>query len=281
MTQQQPKARALIFDVLGDFVKFGNGEIRLKALVALGEQLGISATNMRVLVARMREQGWLEVRREGRESIYTLTKKTLRTLDEGRRRIFRDEPPTWSGAWTMVIYTVPESDRPTREQLRRELTWLGFGSLAPATWVSPHNLMDEVADVAATLPNAKLDVLEMRSTDVATDRSIAERCWDLESLNEAYAGFLRDLRLKLPDYRAGLLDPAEAFTARIELVHSYRYFPSHDPGLPADLQPAGWLGEQARSVFVEAHSLLEPTAREFYRAILSGGSRAKAQTARS
>lgn len=264
----QVKARDLIFDVLGDFVQFGGGEVRLKALVTLGERLGISSANMRVLVARMREQGWLAVRREGRESIYSLTFKTLRTLDEGRQRIFREGPAPWSGSWSMVIYTVPESDRPTREQLRRDLSWLGFGPLAPATWVSPHQLLSRVADIGATLPNAKLELLAMQASDTAADRSIASRCWDLESLNLEYAAFIRDLRLKMPAFRHNLHDAAEAFRARIELVHAYRHFPTRDPGLPAALQPPGWLGEHARTLFLETHQLLAPTAQSYYESVV-------------
>jgi phenylacetic acid degradation operon negative regulatory protein len=261
-------ARAYIFDLLGDYARVGGGEIKLKALVNLGEKLGISPPTMRVTAARMREEGWLSVRREGREAFYSMTRKTLQLLDEGRRRIFRPAPGPWSGEWSMVIYTVPESDRATREKLRRDLAWLGFGSLAPATWVSPHPALDRVADVGAALPNARLELVTMRATDVAADRSIAERCWDLTELNDEYDAFIRDLRLKLPRYRTGILDGAEVLEARINLVHAYRHFPYRDPSLPAELQPPGWLGEQARVLFNEAHELLLPGSLEYYESVI-------------
>ena len=263
----QPKARALIFDLLGDYVRIGGSEIRLKALVALGEQLDIAPPTMRVMAARMREEQWLAARRDGREAIYSLTPKTLHLLADGQKRIFRDQPPPWTGEWSMVIYTVPESDRPTREQLRRDLAWLGFGPLAPATWVSPHPLLSHVADIGATLPNARLDLVTMRAHDVAADRAIADRCWDLATLNREYSTFIRDLRLNLPRYR-NTLTGSEALRARINLVHTYRHFPYHDPGLPPELQPAGWLGEQARTLFNEAHTLLLPNAQQHYMATL-------------
>jgi phenylacetic acid degradation operon negative regulatory protein len=212
----------------------------------------------------MREEGWFDVRREGRESIYTLTPRTLRTIEEGRQRIFRSEPSTWDGSWSLVIYSVPETDRPTREQLRRDLSWLGFGSLAPATWVSPFRLLDRVADLGAALPNAKLDLLTMRSSGLAADRSIVERCWELRSLNEEYAAFIRDLRLKTMATRWDQEDGDAAFAQRISLVHEYRRFPFRDPGLPADLQPPGWLGDQGRELFIEAHEVLARGAAEHY-----------------
>ena len=168
----------------------------------------------------------------------------------------------------MVIYTVPESDRPTREQLRRDVAWLGFGPLAPATWVSPHRLLDQVANIGAALPNARLDLVTMRTSGVAADRAITARCWDLEELNRQYETFIRNLRLNLPKYRSATLDGAEALRARIQLVHAYRRFPYHDPGLPPELQPAGWLGEQARTLFNEAHELLLPTTEQYYKTTL-------------
>lgn len=273
------KPRALIFDLLGDYVRYATGGIRLKSLVVLGEQLGVAPTTVRVTVGRMRDEGWLAVRRDGRESIYSPTLKCMQMLDEGRHRIFRGEPGAWSGSWSMAIYTVPESDRPTRERLRRDLSWLGFGLLAPATWVSPHKLLDDVANLAARLPNAKLDLLTMTAPDIATDRAIAARCWDLDALNAGYAEFTREVRLKLPDFRFGNLQGADAMAARIHLVQSYRQFPFRDPGLPSELQPPGWLGEQARVLFNEAHDLLAPSAQAHYREVVGdlGFSAARAE----
>ncbi len=258
----QPRARSLIFDILGDCVRVGAHEVRLKVLVRLGELVGIAAENMRVLVARMRDEGWFDVRRDGRESIYALTPQTRRTIEEGRQRIFRTEPSTWDGSWSLVIYSVPETDRPTRELLRRDLSWLGFGPLAPATWVSPFRLLDRVAELGAALPSAKLDLLTMRSNGLAADRSIATRCWDLDSLNDEYATFIRDLRLQMVAWRRNRADADEAFARRIGLVHQYRQFPYRDPGLPADLQPPGWLGEQGRELFLEAHDDLARDSKE-------------------
>ena len=264
----QVKPRALVFDLLGDYVRYHGGDIRLKTLVALGEELGVAGPTMRVMVARIRDEGWLTVRREGRESIYGLTAKCLRTLDEGRRRIFRAEPVPWAGTWSMVIYTVPESDRPTREQLRKDLSWLGFGPLAPATWVSPHPRLDDVANIGASLPNARLELVNMTAPDLASDRSIAARCWELDSLNEDYRHFIQDLRKELPEYRLGPLEGAQAMAMRIKVIQAYRHFPFRDPDLPVELQPAGWLGDQAHSLFLEAHGLLESRATEHYRQVV-------------
>ncbi len=163
-----------------------------------------------------------------------------------------------------MIYTVPETDRPTREQLRRDLSWMGFGSLAPATWVSPLPLLDRVAELGAALPNAKLDLLTMQSGGLDADRSIVARSWDLESLNKQYSKFIHDVHLDIMDAAWDRNDPAAAFVRRIGLVHAYRRFPYRDPGLPIELQPPGWLGDAARELFIETHEQLAVGAAEYY-----------------
>ena len=238
--------------------------MRLKALVALGEDLGISGPTTRVTLARLRDRGWFDVRREGRESVYRLTTVGVRTLNEGGRRIFRHTPEPWAREWSMVIYTVPESDRQTREALRKELIWHGFGPLAPATWVCPHRRLDDIANAAAALPAARLIRLMTRTLDLAADRAIAVRCWDLDSLVADYEAFIKALRIRLPDYQRGGLDGKTALLERIGLVHGYRGIVRHDPQLPAELQPAGWPGTEAHRLFEQAHALLAETAAEYY-----------------
>jgi phenylacetic acid degradation operon negative regulatory protein len=252
---------SLVLDLLGDIDRTGRKEIRLKTLVALGEQLGISAPTMRVTLNRLRERGWFDVRRDGRESTYHLQPECLRALGEGKRRIFRDPTATWRGEWSMVIYTVPESDRQVRDELRKRLGFLGFGPLAPATWVCPHPRLDEVANAGAGLPSARLSLLTTRTSGLAADRAMAASCWELDELGASYARFVRSVRSRLS---AGLLDhpdPATAMVERVHLVNGYRQIVWRDPQLPVELQPAGWPGDEAHQLFDRVHdALLEGSA---------------------
>lgn len=255
---------ALVLDLLGDFSRAGGRQIRLKRLVGLGEALGISAPTMRVTLARFRERGWFDVVRDGRESVYRLTGPLRAQLHDGARRIHRAGSEEWTGDWSMVIYTVPEADRQTRDELRKQLVWLGFGPLAPATWVSPHPVLPDIAAAAARLPNARLDLLTTRTGALAADRAMVERCWELDGLGVQYSHFVRMLRTRAGDFRAAAVEPEAAFVERVRLVHEYRGFVRRDPQLPPALQPAGWQGDIARDLFEQTHALLADMAQEYY-----------------
>lgn len=263
------KPRSIVFDLFGDYVRYAGGEVRLRALVDLLAAFDVGDSTVRVVMNRLRKEQWFDARREGRETVFALNDRSWRMLDEGRERIFNRTTTGWDRRWSMVIYTVPESDRPLREELRKELAWLGFGTLAAATWLSPWDRLGAVEERFGERPGLRLDLLRCESTGLAKDREMVERCWDLETLNADYAAWLATWRRRMADYRAGRLEPREALVERMQLTHSYRLFPFRDPDLPEELVPAGWRGDEAHNLFLEAHELLHSPAESFYQEIAS------------
>ena len=257
------KARSLVFDLFGDYLRYRGGEVRLRQLVALMACFDIPEATVRVVATRLRKEGWLSSRREGRETIYALTETAWDLLDEGRDRIFNRARGPWDGQWHMVIYSVPEAERALREQLRKKLAWFGFGPLSASVWLSPHDRADDVRKAFADEPSVRLDVFRSQSKGPAEDRDIASRAWDLTELDHDYAELLRDLRPRLTRYRSGTLDGAHALAERMRLIYDYRHFPFRDPDLPPELLPEGWHGRQAHDVFLEAHGLLRRAAEAY------------------
>ncbi|MDT7661432.1 MAG: phenylacetic acid degradation operon negative regulatory protein, partial [Pseudonocardiales bacterium] len=82
------KARALVFDLFGDNLRGRDGAVRLRGLVALMDCFGVPESTVRVAVTRLRKEGWLTSRRDGRETTYLLTEDAWRLLDERRSRLF-------------------------------------------------------------------------------------------------------------------------------------------------------------------------------------------------
>jgi phenylacetic acid degradation operon negative regulatory protein len=266
------KPRAIVFDLFGDHLRYHGGAARLQALGELLEVFDVGESTTRVVLARMRREGWFDTRRDGRQTVYTLTQKSWRLLDEGRGRIFDRERGEWDGQWRMVIYGATERDRADRDRLRRTLAWLGFGPLAPATWLSPHPRLDDVARAVASSPATKVDLLTCRSGGRAADRDMAARCWDLEVLGKDYAGFVDRIDALPPAATLARLPGPEALRLRIELVSAYRSFPFRDPDLPAELLPEGWPGRRAHGLFVAAHDALAGPADRYVADVLARAS---------
>ncbi|MGW0570274.1 PaaX family transcriptional regulator [Streptomyces tauricus] len=256
------KPRSLVFDLFGDYLRYRGGEVRLRGLVALMSCFDVPEATVRVVATRMRKEGWLSSRREGRETVYALTGAAWDLLDEGRDRIFRRDRGPWDGQWNMVVYSVPETERALREQLRKKLAWFGFGPLSSAVWLSPHNRTDAMIAAFSDHPAVQLYAFRSRSTGTESDRDIAARAWDLKELDQDYAELLETYRPRLAGYRAGALSARDALGARMRLIHDYRLFPFRDPDLPPELLPADWQGRVAHEVFLEAHGLLRVRAEE-------------------
>jgi phenylacetic acid degradation operon negative regulatory protein len=165
----------------------------------------------------------------------------------------------------MVAYSVPEEKRQLRGRLRQRLGWLGFGYLAPGTWISPNDRSKDVeADLQDLGATEYAQYFSGMKLHFATQEEIVNRCWDLATLNTDYARFLSSYE---PGYRKAVrkgssLEPAESFVQRFWLTLDYLQFPRRDPNLPPVLQPADWLGSKASRIFQDYHELLkEPSDR--------------------
>ena len=273
------KLRSIVFDLFGEYIRYDGGEIGLRALVELLAPFGIGEDVVRVLMARLRKEGWFESSRVGRQSRYSLTDEGWNLLDTGRERIFERPPDPWSGQWCLAIYSVPESARASRDRLRKTLTWLGFGPLAASAWVSPHDRRSQVAEAwkveqdlsgdSAESPGGRLQLLMASSGGLDEDREMAARCWDLAALDASYAEFLAAWEPEVKAWHRRRPEGADALVERTRLIHEYRMFPFKDPGLPAELLPAGWRGRRAQELFVAGFDLLRTPAVAHYQQVLA------------
>ena len=260
------KPRALILDLFGDYLRYVDAEGRLSHLTELLGAFDVAPPTVRVTLSRLRREGWFVTRREGRETVYTLTPEMLGVLDEGRDRIFTAPAESWVGSWTMVIYQMSESERQERNQLRKALAWHGFGPLTTSTWIAPGDLRKEARALVDESTDEQVDVLSCTSEGLEHDRELARRCWDLDSLAREYVEFNDEHRhLVRPAKRA---PGPGALVARTELISTYRHFPFRDPRLPPELRPEPWPGSEAYDIFRAAHNRLGPAARAHVSAVI-------------
>ena len=70
------KPRSIVFDLFGDYVRYDGGGIRLRALTQLLDAFDVGESTVRVVMNRLRKEGWFDARRDGRETAYLLTDRS-------------------------------------------------------------------------------------------------------------------------------------------------------------------------------------------------------------
>lgn len=255
------RPRALVFDLYGEYFQHTGGGAKLGALTNLMAVFGTEAGTVRVVMTRLRKDGWFESTKTGREVTYLLNDRSATLLREGHTRIFEREDGAWDRSWTQVLLVEPVSDPQRRERVERALAWWGFGNHTGGAWFSPHDREKQVREMLAG-EDTCLIFLRSRSADASSDRRIAERCWDLRTLAKDYEAFIKTLRPRLRKYQRGL-SGAAALVENIDLIHSYRQFPFRDPDLPEPLLPEGWPGREAHRLFIECHESLRGQAQAY------------------
>ncbi|HYN87899.1 MAG TPA: hypothetical protein VER55_05195, partial [Ardenticatenaceae bacterium] len=191
---QSIRPKALIFTLFGDYIRERGGEIWTGSLIHLMRRLGVpSAQAVRSTLSRMSQRGWLQSRKRGRRSYYSLTPRGQRLLDEGARRIFEGRPEArhWDGHWRLLSYHIPDDLTPLRARLRQELGWIGFGRLDSSLYVAPYDYAHELAALFDRLEiHEHVDLFVGEFRGPRSDADIARRAWDLAGIDSAYRTFL-------------------------------------------------------------------------------------------
>jgi len=271
------QARSALFDVFGDHLRGRGGQAPVAALVRLLVPLGIAPPAVRTAVSRMVRQGWLEPVALPHGRGYRASARCDQRLQEAVSRVYRVHAPAWDGRWHLVV--VPRvSNRGARERLRAGLGYLGYACLADDTWVAAH----ESPEVAALLGAEAVTAEQFSSTYDGDPAALVRRAWDLTALGQAYERWLAEATTLVSGAADGSVSDEQAYATRCLLVHGWRKFLFTDPGLPADLLPAGWPGERAAAFFASEAERLRPAATRFVDGCLNGqrtSARTSARTA--
>lgn len=273
MDRQRPQD--LVFTLFGEYLLPRQAPVWVGSLIALLEPLGLSEGASRTVLSRMARKGWFTTKREGRHAFYQLTPRGRKLLEEGRERIYHpswDEP--WDGRWVLAAYSIPEAKRELRDRLRDRLGWLGFGSIGNGLWISPHDVVAEVEELATALGIVDhLECFRGEGAAFSDPESLVHRAWDLPAVNRDYESFIARhvppfKRLRAEEER-GEPDPRSCYVARFRLSHEFRAFPLEDPYLPRSLLPQDWAGECAAVLFQTYHDLLTEPADRYVESVLA------------
>jgi phenylacetic acid degradation operon negative regulatory protein len=228
------------------------GSVWLGTLLKFFETLDIDSSVVRTAMSRLTADGWFERNKVGRNSFYRLVQRERLTFDIATRHIYGPPASDWTGRFELLLI----GNGWDRDAAREALKNAGFGSPLPGVWVAPSGA--PIPEEAASAIR-----LEVSAEDEAGRRLLSES-WPLDRTADAYLKFMKTfapLRSWI-DRRERLTD-ADAFTARILLIHHYRRVVLRDPLLPTALLPGDWPGRAARKLCGEIYRGLLPASEQW------------------
>ena len=265
-TDMRPgSATSLLRTIIGCYLRSLGGWITSAALMELMTTVGVTQTRARTAILRVRGKGLLAAEvRDGRAG-YALEPAALPRLARGDRRIYSPRAMSATDRWCLVSYSIPESQRQLRHQLRRRLSGIGCGTVSAALWICPEYLTSEVEDILTDLGvrgSAAIFMVGETRFDGGPERAVAE-WWDLPAIAARHEAFL-DANDSLA---ADDLTPRQAFASWIGCLDAWRVIPYVDPGLPAALLPADWPGKRSIPLFADLRERLEDLSGHYIRQV--------------
>lgn len=260
-------ARSALFDLYGDHLRGYGGAAPVAAVVKVLGALDIAPPAVRTAISRMVRQGWLEPVRTGQGPGYQLTPRAARWLDDAAARIYRTRADDWDGRWHVLVLDRVH-DRTARDRVRANLTFLGYAPLDDCTWVAAR----PSPELDGLLADHRVRAERFTAAHDGDSSALVARVWDLDGLGRSYRRWLDDAA-RIVDTAGAHPSEEAAFAARSRLVHEWRKFLFHDPGLPRPLLPADWPGDKAAEYFDTESGRLHPPASRFVATALAGAER--------
>ena len=259
-TTRSRVTRTVMVTFLGSIVRRMGNWMPIAGTVDLMTQYGLDAPSIRTAVFRLKQRGWLEAdTRSGRRG-YVITPLALQALASGDKIIWHARQPANLGdGWCIVNFSVPESARAKRHQLRAHLASLGFGNVGTAMWIAPARMKEAAQQAVAELGLDKYAAIFVGQYVGGQDLGqLLYESWDLTEIDHRYQAFVTRFQPEAEKLEAsGVLDPQQAFTAYLRIVDQWRKLPFHDPGLPRELLSPDWSAPDAAALFERLVALLE------------------------
>ena len=251
-----PSARNLLVTVFGDAVAPRDAGVPVQALVRLVDGVGVNDRLVRTSLTRLVRDGILRNEKVGRRSIYSIDPVSHSLFEHADNRIYRHRELDWDGRWTLAVVDATTSTAAGRSGLRRELAWLGMGTVAPNVAVT--SMLDRIGD--------DHHVLVTRGATAAgestmSDEEIARRCAPIDDLSGRYAEII-DWFAPVADAfdRTSEPSPRDCWTTRLLLIAAFRRVVLVDPALPERLLPESWNGATARALVASLYGRVHAPA---------------------
>lgn len=155
----------------------------------------------------------------------------------------------WNHWWYVLMFDVPEKDRPYRNQLRGFLKRLRFGCLQKSVWVTPRDIRPEYDDLdRAAAVDSVAHLLEAKTVLGHGNQSIVQEAWDFHGLRELHSHYVGYADKNLALLRGQRHSPNELMQLLRMDNLAYSQAMQNDPLLPDELIPQDYLGKDVHAL---------------------------------
>src|SRR4051812_47335705 len=252
LKREPSRTGSIVVTLFGDAIVPRGGSVWLGTLLKFFEQLDIDASVVRTAMSRLTADGWFERNKVGRNSFYRLVQSGRQTFDIATKHIYGPPATDWTGRFELLLI----GNGGDRDASREALKNAGFGSPLPGVWVAPSG---------APVPEQAAGAIRLEvSAEDESGRRLLRESWPLHRTADAYLKFMKTFEpLSRWTIRQDASADADAFAARILLIHHYRRVVLRDPLLPTALLPADWPGRAARQLCGELYRRLLPASEQW------------------
>jgi phenylacetic acid degradation operon negative regulatory protein len=267
-----------VYSSLSFFGRHNGGELPGMWFVAALEDAGRDLAVIRQTLYRMEKEGELVARKDGRTKYYRASRFADAEIDAGLAHIFQPQPRDWDGEWTIVHLNLRSpGQRIIRERVVALLAVEGFALAGSDFYIHPRDVGGRITE--ALPPSARPHVIVLRGPlqDEASAESIVA-LWQMKKLAQRYQrvhGQLLQLETAL---QSGITD-REAFLMRFALVFGFLGVAWDDPGLPREVLPADWPGEETRQLAARLYERIAPRALRYAARLLAQTAPSKSHSA--
>lgn len=253
-------ATSILRTIVGAYLRGMGGWASIAELIRLMNAVGISSSHARTAVLRVKNKGLLDPAPLGGQSGYRINPDALPMLERGDRMIFEPRQQRDGGSWCLVSFSLPESQRAARHQLRKRLAWIGCGTVSTGLWIGPAFLTDVVEEILSDLELRQWATVFITDTPHPAGplREAVSRWWDLDAIAALHHGFIDAFGSWGPAD-----DPGRAFANYVTVLDRWRIIPYRDPRLQPAVLPADWPGFESAALFDRLYWELAADADRF------------------
>ncbi|MGO4584387.1 PaaX family transcriptional regulator C-terminal domain-containing protein [Arthrobacter sp. 2RAF6] len=275
MDSRPGSTTSLLRTVIGLYLRDAGGWMSTRHIIALMEALGVAAAVSRTALSRLKKKDIVLPQSRHGVAGFAVTEGAAAMLARGDRRIFNPHLMSPADRWCLVSFSIPETEREKRHQLRRRLHWIGCGTVAAGLWICPDSLREEVEEILADLELRGMATVFVTDTPLVGGglRDAASAWWDLEAVAELHRDFIRHHGSE--DDGGGPVNgshggpaSAETFARYVRCIDRWRIIPYLDPGLPAEFLPEDWPGMAGIALFERLGAAYSRPSADFVRRTL-------------